>query len=90
VWGGKPGAVISLSQGMIAGFGANHHLRQSMVWLDVPMLQQPEAYIGHAANLFDEHGAIIDESRREFLQKFLNAFARWIEMTARRPEVAAG
>jgi chromate reductase len=54
------------------------------------MLQQPEAYIGHAANLFDEHGAIIDESRREFLQKFLNAFARWIEMTARRPEVAAG
>jgi len=90
VWGGKPGAVISLSQGMIAGFGANHHLRQSMVFLDVPMLQQPEAYIGHAANLFDEHGAIIDESRREFLQKFLNAFARWIEMTARRPEVAAG
>ena len=90
VWGGKPGAVISLSQGMISGFGANHHLRQSMVFLDVPMLQQPEAYIGHAANLFDEHGAIIDESRREFLQKFLNAFARWIEMTARRPEVAAG
>src|SRR5471030_1437605 len=56
VWGGKPGAVISVSPGAIGGFGANHHLRQSLVFLDVPCMQQPEAYIGGAANLFDAEG----------------------------------
>jgi chromate reductase len=53
IWGEKPGAVISVSPGAIGGFGANHHLRQSLVFLNVPTMQQPEAYIGNAANLFD-------------------------------------
>ncbi|MCF5262345.1 NADPH-dependent FMN reductase, partial [Pseudomonas sp. PA-5-4A] len=44
VYGGKPGAIISVSPGAIGGFGANHHLRQSLVFLDVPCMQQPEAY----------------------------------------------
>src|SRR6266702_6902922 len=57
-WDGKPGAVISVSPGAIGGFGANHHLRQSMVFLNVPMLQQPEAYIGGAASLFDDKGSL--------------------------------
>ena len=46
VWNGKPGAVISVSPGGVGGFGANHHLRQSLVFLNVPVLQQPEAYVG--------------------------------------------
>src|SRR5204862_5413477 len=54
VWTGKPGAVVSVSPGALGGFGANHNLRQSMVFLDMPMLQQPETYIGHAAKLFDD------------------------------------
>ena len=78
-WTGKPGAVISVSPGAIGGFGANHHLRQSLVFLDVPALRQPEAYIGNAAKLFDDKGALIDNSTREFVQKFLQAFAQWIE-----------
>ncbi|MFX7784365.1 NAD(P)H-dependent oxidoreductase, partial [Acinetobacter baumannii] len=45
-WDSKPGAVISASPGAIGGFGANHHLRQSLVFLNVPVLQMPEAYIG--------------------------------------------
>jgi chromate reductase, NAD(P)H dehydrogenase (quinone) len=45
VFGGKPAAIVSVSPGATGAFGANHHLRQSMVFLDVPMLQQPEAYI---------------------------------------------
>jgi NAD(P)H-dependent FMN reductase len=32
----------------LGGFGTNRHLRQSLVLLDIPLLQQPEAYIGHA------------------------------------------
>ncbi len=78
-WDGKPGAVISVSPGALGGFGANHALRQSMVFLNVPMMPMPEAYIGNAAKLFDDKGALADDSTRAFLQKFLDAFARWIE-----------
>ncbi|MCR5866262.1 NADPH-dependent FMN reductase [Aquincola sp. J276] len=82
VLSGKPGAVITLSPGAIGGFGANHHLRQSLVFLDVPVLQQPEAYIGGAGELFDELGAIKKSDTQAFLQKFLGAFAGWIERNA--------
>ena len=79
VWGGKPGAVVSVSPGVIGGFGANHHLRQSLVFLDVPAMQQPEAYIGGAMHLFDDDGNITNENTREFLIKFMNSFAAWVE-----------
>jgi chromate reductase, NAD(P)H dehydrogenase (quinone) len=83
-WQGRPGAVISVSPGALGGFGANQALRQSMVFLDVPMLQMPEAYIGNAAALFDAEGALVNDSTRAFLQKFLAAFAQWIERNAPR------
>ena len=69
VWTGKPCAVISVSPGAIGGFGANHHLRQSFVFLDMPAMQQPEAYIGGAAKLFDDSGALTSEPTREFLDQ---------------------
>lgn len=77
-WNGKPGAVISVSPGAIGAFGANHQLRQSLVFLNVPALPH-EAYIGNAAKLFDEKGALIAEDTREFLKKFLQAFEAWVE-----------
>src|SRR5689334_21567837 len=70
VWDGKPTAVVSVSPGAIGGFGANHHLRQSMVFLNMPMMQQPEAYLGGAANLFDDKGNLANAGAREFLGKF--------------------
>ena len=82
VWGGKPGAVISVSPGAIGGFGANHHLRQSLVFLDVPAMQQPEAYIGGAAQLFDANGNITNEATRGFLIKFMDAFAAWVAINS--------
>jgi chromate reductase len=84
VFTGKPGAIISVSPGAIGGFGANHHLRQSMVFLDVPTMQQPEAYIGGAASLFDENGDVANETTRGFLTKFMQSFAAWIETHAKR------
>ncbi|MDB5408757.1 MAG: reductase, NADPH-dependent [Rhodospirillales bacterium] len=83
VFGGKPGAVVSVSPGAIGGYGANHHLRQSMVFLDVPTMQQPEAYIGGAATLFDEQGGIVSETTRGLLTKFMQAFAAWVEANAK-------
>lgn len=78
VWDGKPGAVMTVSPGAIGGFGANHHLRQSLVFLNVPAMQQPEAYIGNAAELFDADGRIARETTRGFLIKFMDAFAAWV------------
>jgi chromate reductase len=77
-WDGKPGAVVSVSPGNISGFGANHHLRQSLVFLNVPAMPQPEAYIGGAAKLFNDNGDLINQSTREFFQKFMVAFAQWV------------
>lgn len=84
VWDGKPGAIISASPGAIGGFGANHHLRQSLVFLNIPILQQPEAYISGVDKLLDEQGGIANESTRGFLGKFLTTFEAWIERTAPR------
>ena len=82
VWGGKPGAVISVSPGAIGGFGANHNLRQSFVFLDILPLQQPEAYIGNAGKLFAADGSITVPETRDFVTKYLDAFAKWIERVA--------
>jgi chromate reductase len=78
-WKGKPGGVISVTSGALGAFGANHHLRQSLVFLDVPAMPQPEAYIGNAASLFDADGKLTHDTTRDFLAKFLRAFAQWIE-----------
>ncbi len=83
IWGGRPAAVISVSPSAIGGFGANHHLRQSFVFLDVPILQQPEAYIGHAGNLFNDQGEITNQDTLLFLTKFMDAFAHWVQATSR-------
>lgn len=84
VWNGKPGAVVSVSPGAYGGFGANHHLRQVLMFLNVLTMPQPEAYIGSAMNLFDEKGDLINESTKEFLSSFMAAYAAWVEkMTCR-------
>lgn len=80
VWTKKPAAVISVSPGAIGGFGANQHLRQTFVFLDIPILQQPEAYIGNAGALFDDNGKLTNEDIRKFLQKFINEYAAWAEI----------
>ena len=78
-WDGKPAAVASVSIGPISGFGANHHLRQSLVFVNVHTMAQPEAYIGNAASLFDDNGKLTNDSTREFLKNFMEAFEKWIK-----------
>ena len=84
-WDGKPAGVVTVSPGAIGGFGANHHLRQSLVFLNMPVLQQPEAYIGGAGDLFDEAGGVKKPDTKKFLDTFLAAFAAWVERTAKAP-----
>jgi len=78
VWDGKPGAVVSASPGAVGGFGANHHLRQSFVFLNIPAMPQPEAYLGHADKLFDANGKLSNDGTRKFLEDFMQAYAAWI------------
>ena len=78
VWGGKCGAVISASPGAIGGFGSNHHLRQSLVFLNVPAMAQPEVYLGGADKLFDAGGKLINDGTRKFLTDVMQSYADWI------------
>jgi chromate reductase, NAD(P)H dehydrogenase (quinone) len=82
-WSGKPGAVASASPGGIGGFGANHHLRQSLVFLNVPAMAQPEAYLGGVDKLFDEQGKLVNDGTRKFLRDFMQAFAVWVAANAK-------
>jgi chromate reductase len=79
VWNGKPAAVVSNSPGAIGGFGAYHHLRQSLVFLNMPTVNQPETYVGGVAAMFDENGELTNEATREFLTGFGQTFADGIE-----------
>lgn len=79
VWNGKPAAVVSVSIGTTGAFGANHHLRQVLVFLNMPTLAQPEAYISNAMTLFDTNGKLINESTIGFLTNYMIAFESWVK-----------
>lgn len=77
-WNGKPGAVVSASPGASGGFGANHHLRQSLVFLNVATMAQPEVYLSGADKLFDADGHLANDGTRKFLAGFMERFAAWV------------
>lgn len=78
-WNGKPGAIISVTPGGFGAFGANHHLRQPMVFLNVAIMQQPEAYISNVTQCLDENGQVTNEKTREVLANFMQAFTAWVK-----------
>ena len=78
-WDGKPAAMISQTPGGLGAFGANHSLRQPMMFLNMPVMQQPEAYISNVMALLDDKNNLTNESTREFIKSYMTAFAAWIE-----------
>ena len=80
VWNGKPAAIFSNSPGNISGFGANHHLRQSLVFLNMPAMQQPEVYIAKAHELFEENGNMKEGGTKDFLKKAVDAYIKWFNI----------
>jgi chromate reductase len=83
VWAKKPAAVISVSPGAMGGFGANHCLRQSLVFLDMPAMQQPELYLAAVDKLVDAEGNVLNDKTRALIEKFLHTFCTWIERNIR-------
>ncbi|MEE6726526.1 NAD(P)H-dependent oxidoreductase [Pediococcus acidilactici] len=76
VWDGKPALVVTVSPGGIGGFGANHHLRQSLTFVNMPVLQQPEAYIGNIMQYMD--GDQIDEATQKFFSQIVTAYLKFL------------
>lgn len=79
VFDGKPAAVVSVTPYKLGAFGANHALRQTFVFLNMPVLQQPEAYVGKVGDLLDDAEKVKDLETARLFEKFMSAFADWIE-----------
>lgn len=79
MWSGKPGAIISVSPGAIGAFGANHITRQSLSFLNVFMMQQPEAYVGNVTDAIDAEGKITAERSLVFLKSIADSFTSWVK-----------
>lgn len=77
-WDGKAGGIISVTPGGLGAFGANHHLRQPMTFLNVFMLQQPEAYISNVADQLNDKGEFADENSLGYLKNYMEAFSQWV------------
>lgn len=91
VWNGKPAAIVSASPGSIGGFGANHQLRQACVFLNMPVMQQPEAYLGHVTDdSFDADGCLKNGPLRELVEKLAHAFHDWVDLIHRARALLAG
>jgi chromate reductase len=83
----KPAAIVTASPGGIGGFGANHQIRQAGVFLNMPMMQQPEAYLGNVSDdSFDESGCLKEGPLKALISTLAHAFHDWVDMiqTSRR------
>jgi len=86
----KPAAIVTASPGSIGGFGANHQIRQAAVFLNMPVMQQPEAYLGHVSDdSFDEGGCLKEGPLKEIIKGLAQAFHDWVEMIHRSRQLLA-
>jgi chromate reductase len=91
VWNGKPAAIVTVSPGSIGGFGSNHQIRQAAVFLNMPVMQQPEAYLGHVSDdSFDESGCLKDGPLKELVTTLAHAFHDWVDMIHKSRAALAG
>ncbi len=82
VWSKKPAGIVSVSPSKLGAFGSNHALRQVLVFLDVPTMQQPEAYVANAGEMFDDASGLKEGDTKKFLEKFMSAFDQWVSVLA--------
>ncbi|WP_157403087.1 NADPH-dependent FMN reductase [Ursidibacter maritimus] len=78
-WKNKPAAIISHSVGKMGGYSATKNLRLALSYFDMPIVGQPEVFLGNSPSLFDEQGQINVPSTIEFLQGYINKFVDLIE-----------
>ncbi|MFU2205919.1 NADPH-dependent FMN reductase [Streptococcus pluranimalium] len=71
---GKPTLVVTQSAGSMGGFGANHHLRQALVFLNAIAMPQPEVYLAEIHKIIDKNGNILKTDTTTFLQIVMTNF----------------
>ncbi len=76
---GKPLALMGASPGMLGSARSQYHIRQSVVFLDMHLLNKPEVFVSFAHTKFDENLQLTDEPTRNVLSQFLKAFQQWIQ-----------
>ena len=81
VWNGKPAAIMGASVGSLGTARAQYHLRQILVTLDMPVVNQPEVMIANAALRFEQGGRLNDEPTRKIIQKLLRALVYLAQKT---------
>jgi chromate reductase len=86
----KPAAIITASIGSIGGFGANHQIRQSCVFLNMPVMTQPEAYLSNVGDAnFNPDGTLKDGGLKDVVEKVAHAFHDWVDLVHRSRAVLA-
>jgi chromate reductase len=89
-WLGKPAAIMGASVGGFGTARAQYHLRQVLVALNMPVVNQPEVMIGNAAQRFDQSGRLTDEPTRQFIGKLLVALQVLAGGSAAKNKAAVG
>jgi chromate reductase len=74
---GKPVALMGASIGMLGTARAQYHLRQSFVFLNSYMLNQPEVMVNFANQKIDETGRLTDETTRQKIKELVEALVVW-------------
>lgn len=73
----KPAAIMGASAGRLGTARAQYHLRQTLVFLNVHPLNQPEIMIPTAQNLINDQGELHDEATEGYIRKQLLALEHW-------------
>ncbi|MCB9947247.1 MAG: NAD(P)H-dependent oxidoreductase [Rhodospirillaceae bacterium] len=84
-WKGKPAAVMGATPGVIGAAVAQNALKSILTVCDTALMGQPEVYFTYKPELFDETGAIANETTRDFLNGWIDRFAAWIDRIAADP-----
>ncbi|HEY4151376.1 MAG TPA: NAD(P)H-dependent oxidoreductase [Chitinophagaceae bacterium] len=77
-WNKKPALVIGCTPYALGAFGAQHHLRQVLVYLNMYPVQQPEFYLGNAGDKFNKEGELTDEPTKKLIAKLWEEYVTWI------------
>lgn len=78
---GKPAGIVGTSIGPIGTAMAQQHLRNVLVFLNMPTLAQPEVFLHTKDGLYDAAGKL-NEGTEKFLQGWVNAYVAWVKKHA--------
>lgn len=78
-WNKKPALVIGCTPYSLGAFGAQHHIRQVLVYLNMYPLQQPEFYLSKAEEKFDKEGVLTDNDSKKLIESVWEEYINWIK-----------